>query len=86
MRGKTVVYATLLACTCSLPGHATGYLDPSMGSIALQVAAGGLLAVAVTLSWYWRWLLGLFGRKAPAPFDEAGPGAAHGPAQRPAHD
>ncbi len=82
MRGKTIARATVLVCACSLPGHATGYLDPSMGSIALQVAAGGLLAVAVTVTQYWRRLLCFFGHKSPGRSDEVDPNALHDPPRR----
>src|SRR5438445_665325 len=37
--------------------NVTAYLDPGSGSMMLQVIAGGLAALAVTLKVYWRRLL-----------------------------
>jgi membrane protease YdiL (CAAX protease family) len=49
-----------------LPVPAKAYLDPSSGSMLLQIAVGGFLAVVVTARMYWRKVRSFFTRK-PTP-------------------
>ena len=49
-----------------LPVQAKAYLDPSSGSMLLQIAVGGFLAVVVTARMYWRKVRSFFTRK-PTP-------------------
>jgi hypothetical protein len=60
------------------------YLDPATGSIALQVAIGGLLAAMAAVRIYWGKLRSVFGRRDKAPsgdsltrVSERGHSAAH---------
>jgi hypothetical protein len=43
------------------------YLDPATGSIALQVAIGGLLAAMAAVRIYWGKLRSVCGRREKAP-------------------
>jgi hypothetical protein len=55
-----------LACLVVLlvaPARAQAYLDPSSGSMMLQIAVGGFLAAVVTLKVYWRKAISVFRRK-----------------------
>jgi hypothetical protein len=49
------------------------YLDPGSGSMMLQVIAGGLAALAVTVKVYWRRLLVLLRIRKPAEETAAAP-------------
>jgi hypothetical protein len=46
-----------------LPAQAHAYLDPSSGSMLLQIAVGGFLAALVTVKMYWRKVSSVFRRK-----------------------
>ena len=46
------------------PTSAQAYLDPGTGSIVLQIAIGGLLALVATSKLYWRRLISFFHSKA----------------------
>ncbi len=48
------------------PVEAKAYLDPSSGSMFLQIAVGGFLAAVVTVKMYWRRILSLFRRNEPS--------------------
>lgn len=55
-----------LACAVTLlviPAQAHAYLDPSSGSMLLQIAVGGALAALVTVKMYWRKVRSVFRRK-----------------------
>jgi uncharacterized membrane protein (DUF485 family) len=55
-----------LACIVALlvvPAQAHAYLDPSSGSMMLQIAVGGFLAALVTVKVYWRKAVSAFRRK-----------------------
>ena len=52
-----------LVCLALIPSEAGAYLDPSTGSMALQIAMGGFLAGVAALKMYWRRVRGLFGKK-----------------------
>ena len=55
----------------SLPGLAHAYIDPSAGSVLLQLLLGGLAGVLVALRLYWNRLSAFFRRRqVPAPRDE----------------
>jgi len=43
------------------------YLDPATGSLALQIATGGLLAAMAAVRIYWGKLRSVFGRRDKAP-------------------
>ena len=38
------------------------YLDPGSGSMIVQIIAGGLAALGVTMKLYWRRITGVFSR------------------------
>ena len=42
------------------PARAEAYLDPSTGSMVLQVAVGGLLAILATTKLYWARIRSMF--------------------------
>ena len=42
------------------PTRAEAYLDPGTGSMVLQIAVGGILAVLATTKLYWNRLRSLF--------------------------
>lgn len=46
-----------------LPGRAHAYIDPSAGSLLLQLILGGIAGAMVALRLYWKRLAGLFGRR-----------------------
>lgn len=46
-----------------LPAQASAYIDPSAGSMLLQIAVGGVLAAFVTVKMYWRKIRTVFRRK-----------------------
>ncbi len=54
----------LIAMVCvallATPTPAAAYLDPATGSMILQIAVGGLLAVLATTRLYWHRLSSLF--------------------------
>jgi len=55
-----------VACAVALlvlPAQARAYLDPSSGSMLLQIAVGGFLAAVVTVKMYWRRVRSVFRRK-----------------------
>jgi hypothetical protein len=59
----------VIACSVALlvlPAQARAYLDPSSGSMLLQIAVGGLLAGLVTVRMYWRKVSSVFRRKTPS--------------------
>jgi hypothetical protein len=49
------------------PAEARAYLDPSSGSMFLQIAVGGFLAAVVTVKMYWRKILSILRRNPPSP-------------------
>jgi hypothetical protein len=49
-----------------LPAQARAYLDPSSGSMLLQIAVGGFLAALVAVKMYWRKVSSVFRRKTPS--------------------
>ncbi len=56
----------VLACLVAMlvvPARAQAYLDPSSGSMMLQIAVGGFLAAVVTVKVYWRKAMAVFRRK-----------------------
>jgi hypothetical protein len=58
-----------VACAAALlvaPAEAKAYLDPSSGSMFLQIAVGGFLAAVVTVKMYWRKILSVFRRNQPS--------------------
>ena len=55
-----VVIALLLLLSLLAPAHA--YIDPSAGSLLLQLILGGIAGVLVALRLYWKRFNGLFGR------------------------
>lgn len=62
----TIYRRFLIASTVALlvvPAQAHAYLDPSSGSMLLQIAVGGFLAALVTLKMYWRKARSVFRRK-----------------------
>jgi hypothetical protein len=52
----------LLLLLLVLPGSAHAYIDPSAGSLLLQLILGGLAGVLVALRLSWRRLTGVFRR------------------------
>ena len=55
-----------IACAVALlvmPAQAHAYLDPSSGSMLLQIAVGGFLAALVTVKMYWGKVRSAFRRK-----------------------
>jgi hypothetical protein len=57
------LYLIIAACIMllSAPAPASAlYLDPSTGSMVLQIAVGGLLAAVAALRLYWHKLASLF--------------------------
>jgi hypothetical protein len=40
-----------------IPAHALAYLDPASGSMALQVAVGGILSLIAVVKIYWKKLV-----------------------------
>lgn len=52
----------LLFLLLALPSAAHAYIDPSAGSLLLQLVLGGLAGLMVALRLSWRRLTGLFGR------------------------
>jgi hypothetical protein len=61
----------LLFLLLALPGPAHAYVDPSAGSLLLQLILGGLAGLMVALRLSWKRLTSLFGRgRAPDPAEE----------------
>jgi hypothetical protein len=59
-----------LACAVALvvaPAEARAYVDPSSGSMLLQIAVGGFLAGLVTVKMYWRKVRSIFRRDQASP-------------------
>ena len=52
----------LLFVLLAVPQYAYGYLDPSTGSMLLQVAIGGFLAVLAAVRIYWSKIRSLFSK------------------------
>jgi hypothetical protein len=46
------------------PGRAEAYLDPTTGSMVLQVVSGGIIAVLAATKIYWHRIKSIF-RKSP---------------------
>jgi hypothetical protein len=64
--GMTIYKRFVIAFAVALlviPAQAHAYLDPSSGSMLLQIAVGGILAGLVTLKMYWRKVRSAFRRK-----------------------
>jgi hypothetical protein len=53
-----------------LPALAHAYIDPSAGSVLLQLLLGGIAGLLVAVRLYWRRLTGLFGRRQDASAEE----------------
>ena len=61
----------VLLLLLSLSGLAHAYIDPSAGSVLLQLLLGGIAGVLVALRLYWNRLTGLFrGRRDSETTDE----------------
>ena len=54
-----IVFAALLVIV--LPGSAFAYIDPSAGSIVLQLVLGGVAGILVALRLYFRRVTSFFG-------------------------
>ena len=63
-----VVVALLLLL--GLPALAHAYIDPSAGSLLLQLLLGGIAGVLVAVRLYWKRLTGYFGRRQGASAEE----------------
>jgi hypothetical protein len=59
-----VLVGTTIALTLIMTQPAWAYLDPSAGSMMLQLLLGGIAGAAVALKLFWGKLLSLFGRTA----------------------
>ncbi|MDX1644832.1 MAG: hypothetical protein R3244_10800 [Thermoanaerobaculia bacterium] len=59
---STILVLLLAVC---LPGQAHAYLDPTSGSILLQVLLGGLAGAALAVKLFWHKILGFFGFAKP---------------------
>jgi hypothetical protein len=53
-------------------GDAHAYLDPGTGSMLLQVALGGVAAIAVAVKLYWYRILAVLGIRKPAHTEDDG--------------
>jgi hypothetical protein len=51
----------VLLLALATPAHA--YIDPSSGSLVLQMILGGIAGALVAVRLYWKRLTGLFGRR-----------------------
>lgn len=60
----------VLLVLLSLSGPAHAYIDPSAGSVLLQLLLGGLAGVLVALRLYWARLTGFFRRGRGSTTDE----------------
>jgi hypothetical protein len=58
-----MVVVALLLLLLGLPVRAHAYIDPSAGSLLLQLILGGIAGGLVALRLTWKRLLGLFGRR-----------------------
>lgn len=56
---RPIVLVVLLLLLAPRPSHA--YLDPTSGSILLQVLLGGIAGAALALKLFWHKILALFG-------------------------
>jgi hypothetical protein len=56
-----------LLCLALIPRPAAAYLDPSTGSLALQIVMGGFLAGVAAVKLGWRRVRGLFGPRKDGP-------------------
>ncbi len=59
MSHRTIILFVLLTFVTAHPSHA--YLDPTSGSILLQVLLGGVAGAVLILKLFWHRILGLFG-------------------------
>ncbi len=51
----TLIFGVLIFCSCVfIQQDANAYLDPSSGSILIQIILGGVAGFAVLLRIYWR--------------------------------
>lgn len=55
--------AVLLLLSLALAPTSHAYLDPTSGSMVLQLIIGGIAGVGVVLKMYWHRILGFFGKK-----------------------
>jgi hypothetical protein len=58
-----MVVVALLLLLLGVPALAHAYIDPSAGSLLLQLVLGGVAGVLVALRLYWKRLTGLFVRR-----------------------
>jgi hypothetical protein len=70
MEDKEMINIVAYAILCALavfgfPGRAEAYLDPTTGSMALQVIMGGVLAASLAMKVYWKRFASLFRRRKP---------------------
>jgi hypothetical protein len=63
MKSAISMTATVGVVLLATPVSAYAYLDPGTGSMVLQIAIGGVLAVVATSKLYWRRLTSLFQSK-----------------------
>ena len=59
------IVAAVVALLLAVPAPAWAYVDPSAGSIFLQLLLGGVAGVLVALKLTYRRILGWFGRRSP---------------------
>ncbi len=59
MRLARLASIILLLALVALPSYA--YLDPTSGSMILQVVLGGIAGAVVAIRMYWHRILGFFG-------------------------
>jgi hypothetical protein len=62
----TTFRSVAIACAVALlvvPAQAHAYIDPSSGSMLVQIAVGGFLAALVTVKMYWGKVRSAFRRK-----------------------
>lgn len=63
MRTLTAYLVLCAVAVFGFPVRAEAYLDPTAGSIALQVVMGGVLAASAAIKVYWSSIRSFFSRK-----------------------
>lgn len=61
---RRLIVLVLLLAVC-VPRQAHAYLDPTSGSILLQVLLGGLAGAALAIKLFWHKILGFLGLAKP---------------------